>query len=122
MFDYSKMFDLSGRRALVIGGASGIGQASALGLAAHGAEVVVADVDVALTHRTPDSRGLALRAGPDLEAALAAEMAAAGIDDVLLAPGASASDEVTAGTGAAPRAGRADTPAGREARSPQAAT
>ena len=30
MFDYSKMFDLSGRRALVIGGASGIGQASAL--------------------------------------------------------------------------------------------
>ena len=45
MFDYSKMFDLSGRRALVIGGASGIGQASALGLAAHGAEVVVADLN-----------------------------------------------------------------------------
>ena len=52
MFDYAKMFDLSGRRALVIGGASGIGQASALGLAAHGAEVVVADVNVALAEET----------------------------------------------------------------------
>jgi NAD(P)-dependent dehydrogenase (short-subunit alcohol dehydrogenase family) len=52
MFDYSKMFDLSGRRALVIGGASGIGQASALGLAAHGAEVVVADLNVALAEET----------------------------------------------------------------------
>jgi NAD(P)-dependent dehydrogenase (short-subunit alcohol dehydrogenase family) len=52
MFDYSKMFDLSGRRALVIGGASGIGQASALGLAAHGAEIVVADVNVALAEET----------------------------------------------------------------------
>ena len=52
MFDYAKMFDLSGRRALVIGGASGIGRASALGLAAHGAEVVVADVNVALAEET----------------------------------------------------------------------
>jgi NAD(P)-dependent dehydrogenase (short-subunit alcohol dehydrogenase family) len=52
MFDYARMFDLSGRRALVIGGASGIGQASALGLAAHGAEVVVADLNVALAEET----------------------------------------------------------------------
>ena len=52
MFDYSKMFDLSGRRALVIGGASGIGQASALGLAAHGAEVFVADLNLALAEET----------------------------------------------------------------------
>ncbi len=52
MFDYSKMFDLSSRRALVIGGASGIGQASALGLAAHGAEVIVADLNVALAEET----------------------------------------------------------------------
>ena len=46
------MFDLSGRRALVIGGASGIGQASALGLAAHGAHVVVADLNAALAEET----------------------------------------------------------------------
>ena len=52
MFDYAKMFDLSGRRALVIGGASGIGRASALGLAAHGAHVVVADLDLALAEDT----------------------------------------------------------------------
>jgi len=52
MFDYAKMFDLSGRRALVIGGGSGIGRASALGLAAHSAEVVVADLDVALAEET----------------------------------------------------------------------
>ena len=52
MFDYSKLFDLSGRRALVIGGARGIGQASALGLAAHGAEVIVADLEEALAAET----------------------------------------------------------------------
>ena len=52
MFDYSKLFDLSGRRALVIGGASGIGQACAHGLAAHGAELVVADVNLALAAET----------------------------------------------------------------------
>ncbi len=44
--DYRQLFDLSGRHALVIGGASGIGAASALGLADHGASVTVADVDL----------------------------------------------------------------------------
>ncbi len=52
MFDYAKLFDLSGRRALVIGGASGIGQASALGLAAHGARIFVADLNAALAEET----------------------------------------------------------------------
>jgi len=42
--DYRQLFDLSGRHALVIGGASGIGAASALGLADHGASVSVADL------------------------------------------------------------------------------
>src|SRR6202171_3017623 len=43
-FDYRKLFDLSGRVALVIGGGSGIGQAGAEGMAAQGAHVVVADI------------------------------------------------------------------------------
>jgi NAD(P)-dependent dehydrogenase (short-subunit alcohol dehydrogenase family) len=43
-FDFSRLFDLSGRVALVVGGGSGIGQAGAEGMAAHGAHVVVTDV------------------------------------------------------------------------------
>jgi NAD(P)-dependent dehydrogenase (short-subunit alcohol dehydrogenase family) len=42
-FDYRALFDLSGRVALVVGGGSGIGQAGAEGLGAHGAHVCVAD-------------------------------------------------------------------------------
>jgi NAD(P)-dependent dehydrogenase (short-subunit alcohol dehydrogenase family) len=42
---YRNLFDLSGKHALVIGGGSGIGSASARGLAAYGAEVLVADLD-----------------------------------------------------------------------------
>jgi len=45
MFDYRSMFDLSGKRALVVGAGSGIGEAGAQGLAAFGAHVVCADVN-----------------------------------------------------------------------------
>ncbi|MBT5876315.1 MAG: SDR family oxidoreductase [Candidatus Latescibacteria bacterium] len=45
MFDYRALFDLSGRTAMVVGAASGIGRASAAGLAAFGAHVVCADLD-----------------------------------------------------------------------------
>src|SRR3712207_3506975 len=45
MFDYRSMFDLSGKSALVVGAGSGIGEASAQGLAAFGAHVVCADVN-----------------------------------------------------------------------------
>ena len=45
MFDYRSMFDLSGKTALVVGAGSGIGEASAQGLAAFGAHVVCADVN-----------------------------------------------------------------------------
>lgn len=38
------LFDLSGKRAVVIGAGSGIGRHGALGLAAHGADVVCADM------------------------------------------------------------------------------
>ena len=45
MFDYRSMFDLDGKSALIVGAGSGIGEASAHGLAAFGARVVCADVD-----------------------------------------------------------------------------
>lgn len=45
MIDYSNLFDLSARTALVVGAGSGIGQASAEGLAAFGAHVLCADID-----------------------------------------------------------------------------
>ncbi len=47
MVDYRKLFDLSGKTALVLGAASGIGRASAEALAALGAQVVCADRNAA---------------------------------------------------------------------------
>lgn len=44
---YRNLFELTGKRAYVIGGASGIGGAAARGLAAFGATIVAADVDTA---------------------------------------------------------------------------
>ena len=51
-FDYSTLFRLDGRKALVVGAGSGIGRESALALAAHGAEVVVRDVNAAAAETT----------------------------------------------------------------------
>ena len=45
MEEFARLFDLSGKRALVIGAGSGIGAASAKGLAAFGAEVWCADIN-----------------------------------------------------------------------------
>jgi NAD(P)-dependent dehydrogenase (short-subunit alcohol dehydrogenase family) len=47
MTDYRKLFDLTGRKALVLGAASGIGKASAEALGALGAAVHCADLDLA---------------------------------------------------------------------------
>ncbi|KJS11472.1 MAG: hypothetical protein JL56_13110 [Desulfotomaculum sp. BICA1-6] len=44
--DFSKLFDLNGRVALITGGAGGIGQCVALGLAQQGCRVVVADKNI----------------------------------------------------------------------------
>ena len=41
----SPLFDLTGRTALVTGGAKGLGLAMARGLADHGAAIVLADID-----------------------------------------------------------------------------
>ncbi|HLI02852.1 MAG TPA: SDR family NAD(P)-dependent oxidoreductase, partial [Terracidiphilus sp.] len=46
VFDYRKLFDLTGRKALVVGAGSGIGEAAACGLAAHGAEVLCGDLNL----------------------------------------------------------------------------
>ena len=45
MLDFRSMFDLHGRSALVVGGGSGIGQSSAIALAAFGARITCADVN-----------------------------------------------------------------------------
>ena len=54
MFDYRSMFDLTGKTALVVGAGSGIGEASARGLAAFGAEVFAADVNAEAAEATAD--------------------------------------------------------------------
>ena len=43
--DYKNLFDLSGKTAMVIGAGSGIGEATAIGLSAFGAEVICVDLD-----------------------------------------------------------------------------
>jgi NAD(P)-dependent dehydrogenase (short-subunit alcohol dehydrogenase family) len=52
MQEYRSLFDMTGRLALVIGAASGIGEACAHGLASFGALVVCADRDLDGAHRT----------------------------------------------------------------------
>jgi NAD(P)-dependent dehydrogenase (short-subunit alcohol dehydrogenase family) len=52
MPDYRALFELGGRRALVVGAGSGIGAASAEGLAAFGARVMCADVNQAAAQAT----------------------------------------------------------------------
>ena len=52
MENYAKLFDLKGRRALVIGAANGIGQAGCFGLASHGAHVICGDIDMATARET----------------------------------------------------------------------
>lgn len=50
--EYGKLFDLTNKHVVVVGGGSGIGEASSLALAAHGARVSVADRDLAAAERT----------------------------------------------------------------------
>jgi len=57
MTDYTRLFRLDGRNAVVLGAGSGIGRESAMALAAHGATVVCADRDLATARATADSIG-----------------------------------------------------------------
>jgi len=52
---YEQIFRLDGRVAVVVGAGSGIGAASAAGLAAHGAHVVCADVNLENARATADA-------------------------------------------------------------------
>ncbi len=52
--EYARLFRLDGKVALVVGGASGIGQAAAQALAAHGAHVVCADLNLEGARATAD--------------------------------------------------------------------
>ena len=52
MTDYARLFRLDGKHVLVIGAGSGIGRESALALAAHGARVTCADLDLPAAEET----------------------------------------------------------------------
>jgi NAD(P)-dependent dehydrogenase (short-subunit alcohol dehydrogenase family) len=52
MTDYTNLFRLDGRKAVVLGAGSGIGRESAHALAAHGAAVVCADLNLAAAQET----------------------------------------------------------------------
>lgn len=55
--DLGALFRLDARRAVVVGAGSGIGQAIALGIAAHGADVVCVDRDLAAAEATTQQAG-----------------------------------------------------------------
>jgi NAD(P)-dependent dehydrogenase (short-subunit alcohol dehydrogenase family) len=55
LFDYKKLFDLSGKKALVVGAGSGIGEAVAYGLAAHGAHTICADINLDAAQKAADA-------------------------------------------------------------------
>ena len=61
MNDYGNLFDLSGKHALVIGAGSGIGEAVAQGLAAFGATVTCADVNIEAAERVAEGTGQAVK-------------------------------------------------------------
>ncbi len=88
--DYRKLFDLTGKTALVIGAASGIGEASAWALAAHGANVMCADLNAdlaaAVAKAITDDGGTATSTSVDITDAKSVEAAvqAAGEIEILV--------------------------------------
>jgi len=90
MQQYRELFDLRGRTAVVIGAGSGIGQASAFGLAAFGALVHCADLDLERASATAaaieQDGGAARPLFVDIRepAQVSAALVAAGAPDVLV--------------------------------------
>ena len=90
MFDYHSMFDLTGKRALVVGAGRGIGEAGAQGLAAFGAQVFCADVDgeaaegTAGEIRSQKSKAEALRLNVTDPNSVRAAAERVGVPDVLV--------------------------------------
>ena len=90
VIDYRSMFDLTGRRALVVGAGRGIGKAGALGLAAFGAQVFCADVDgeaveeTAGEIRTQKGRAEALELDVADQSSVGAAAERVGVPDVLV--------------------------------------
>ncbi|MFG3438470.1 SDR family NAD(P)-dependent oxidoreductase [Nonomuraea sp. NPDC047897] len=84
MTGYDGLFRLDGRRAVVIGAGSGIGREAALALAAHGAEVVCADRDLAAAGETARRCGGTARLLDVLDGDAVREAAASEPADVLV--------------------------------------
>jgi NAD(P)-dependent dehydrogenase (short-subunit alcohol dehydrogenase family) len=90
MVDYRSLFSLAGRTALVVGAASGIGEAAAHGLAAYGARLIAADLNLANAEKVAAEivaqGGQAQAVAMDMRAAdsIAAALAGIGPVDVLV--------------------------------------
>lgn len=90
MFDYRTMFDLTDKTALVVGAGSGIGEASAHGLAAFGARVVCADMyaeaaqNTAGEIRSEEGEAEALQLDMTDPGSIRAAVESVGVPDVLV--------------------------------------
>lgn len=86
--NYARMFDLTGRKAMVVGGGSGIGREVARALAAHGAELLVADRDLPAAQGTAEGIGASALALDvlDTHAIEAAAAAHADLDVLVFTP------------------------------------
>lgn len=83
MTDYGRLFDLTGRRALVVGG-GGIGAEVAAALAAHHALVTVADLDPAVAERTAERVGGQHLALDVTDEAAVGRLAGRGVPEILV--------------------------------------
>jgi NAD(P)-dependent dehydrogenase (short-subunit alcohol dehydrogenase family) len=84
MTDYTQLFRLDGKHAVVIGAGSGIGRESALALAAHGARVTCADRDLDAAVETAGSGQTAYHLDVLDDAAIERAVSELGAVDVLV--------------------------------------